>query len=275
MVERSQARLVQELVGARHALARAERGGSPFEGLPLGDLAVPRKAADAYAVQDAVARDLGWFASGRPSAWKVGAATRDATPEATPLPPAGVVRSPATLAARGFTSIGIEGELAFRLRAPLDVDALADAISRAAHGSIGDAVDGAIGELVVAIEVVAPRFRDLAAMAPLLRLADQGVHGALVVGTGITWQGPIDWAQQVAVVRRDGIVESETCGGHPLGDLRFLVAWLVRHATSRRHPLAAGDIVTAGTWTGLLPARAGETVAVDFPGIGSASVALT
>ena len=263
-------RLVDALVGARRAvgrMARLERVGrververevARFDGLSPVEFAAPRDAASAYAVQDAVARELGWFASARPSAWKVGAAARDATPEAAPLPPAGVVSSPARLAARDFVSIGIEGELGFRLRQAPDVDGV---------------IDDAIGELVVTIEIVAPRFRDLGAMAPLLRLADQGVHGALVVGSGIRWRGPIDWARQVTIVRRDGAVVRETRGGHPLGDLRFLVAWLARHAASRGYPLTAGDIVTAGTWTGLLPAQAGELIDVEFPGIGNVSVA--
>jgi 2-keto-4-pentenoate hydratase len=250
-------RLAEALVEVRRAQNRQAHGGPRFEGLDPALFVAPRDAAGAYAVQQAVAHELGWFASGRASAWKVGAPARDATPEATPLPPAGVVESPATLAAGAFTSIGIEGEVAFRLRDP--------------SGS----TDDAIGEIVVTIEIVAPRFRDLAAMPALLRLADQGVHGALVVGSGIAWRGPIDWARQVAVVRRNGITVAETRGGHPLGDLRYLVAWLARHAASRGYPLAAGDLVTAGTWTGLVPARAGEVVSVAFPGIGEASVALT
>lgn len=278
--------LVDALVGARRALERVgrvdegvKREGARFGGLPPAEFAAPRDTAAAYAVQDAVAHELGWFASARPSAWKVGAAARDATPEAAPLPSAGVVQAPATLAAQGFTSIGIEGEIAFRLRQAPDVEAL----DRTANGgrdkpaadALGAVIDDAIGEVVVTIEIVAPRFRDLASMSPLLRLADQGVHGALVVGSGIAWRGPIDWARQVAIVRRDGAVIRETRGGHPLGDLRFLVAWLARHAASRGYPLAAGDLVTAGTWTGLLPAQAGEVIDVEFPGIGSASVAFT
>lgn len=251
--------LARALIAARRALDLAERSGSRFDGLPVSGHDAPRDAAAAYAVQDAVAREFQWFGDVRPAAWKVGAATRAATPEAAPLPGHGVVPSPGALDARRFTTIGVEGELAFRLRAAPDAVA---------------AVDDAIGELVVTLEIVAPRFRDLAAMPPLLRLADQGVHGALVVGTGIRWSGPIDWANQVAIVRRDGVVVAKTRGGHPLGDLRFLLAWLAYHAASRGFPLAAGDVVTAGTWTGLVAVQPGQSVAIEFPGIGSASLAL-
>jgi 2-keto-4-pentenoate hydratase len=38
--------------------------------------------------------------------------------------------------------------------------------------------------------------------------------------------------------------------------------------------LPAGTVVTTGTWCGLLPARAGDEVEVQFDGIGAASVRL-
>jgi 2-keto-4-pentenoate hydratase len=36
-------------------------------------------------------------------------------------------------------------------------------------------------------------------------------------------------------------------------------------------PLGAGDVISAGTWTGVLEAFAGETIDVEFDGIGRAS----
>ncbi|HMA32206.1 MAG TPA: fumarylacetoacetate hydrolase family protein, partial [Casimicrobiaceae bacterium] len=56
-----------------------------------------------------------------------------------------------------------------------------------------------------------------------------------------------------------------------LGDLRFLLAWLAGHAAGRGRALAAGDVVTAGTWTGLVAAAPGQTIDVEFPGIGAAT----
>jgi len=62
----------------------------------------------------------------------------------------------------------------------------------------------------------------------------------------------------------------ETRGGHPLGDLVFLLRWLAQHAEAEGTPLAAGDLVTAGTWTGVYEAAPGESIDVEFPGIGHA-----
>ena len=237
------------LVPLRDALvhARRERQSILLEGLP-----VPRSDADAYAVQTAVADACGLFASSRPRAWKVGAASRDAVPNAAPLPPKHVVRSPATFAAGTFHRILIEGEIAFRLRAPL--------------------VAAAIGEWLVTIEVVDPRYANLDDAGPTLRLADHGMHGALVIGGGGPLPDAVDWTSLVARVRRNGELVKETRGGHPLGNLLFLLPWLARHAVERGIPLGDGDVVTAGTWTGVVEAFPGETIDVEFPAIGRASV---
>jgi 2-keto-4-pentenoate hydratase len=239
----------------REALIGARRSHHPA---PVAGLPLPRDDADAYAVQRAVAAEFGWFAS-RPTAWKVGAASRAATPSAAPLPPAVVHASPATFGRGTFNRILIEGEIAFRLCAAIAADARENAVS------------AAIGDLVVTIEVVDPRYDDMDAASPPLRLADQLLHGALVVGTGVPWRGSLDWQSQAAIVRSDGAIVKETRGGHPLGDLQFLLAWLAQHAAQQGHALAAGDLITAGTWTGVLEAAAGQTIDVEFPAIGRAS----
>ncbi|HLW12297.1 MAG TPA: fumarylacetoacetate hydrolase family protein [Casimicrobiaceae bacterium] len=245
------------LVPLRDALVDARREGQSIslEGLP-----VPRSDADAYAVQTAVADACGFFASSRPRAWKVGAASRAAVPNAAPLPPRYIVRSPATFAAGTFNRILIEGEIAFRLRAPLG-DAAADPASVAA----------AIGEWLVTIEVVDPRYANLDDAGPTLRLADHGMHGALVVGGGGPLPDAVDWTSLVARVRRNGELVKETRGGHPLGNLLFLLPWLARHAAECGVTLGDGDVVTAGTWTGVVEAFPGETIDVEFPAIGRAS----
>jgi 2-keto-4-pentenoate hydratase len=242
----------------RDALVGARRSRVPVDATRLP---VPQADADAYAVQEAVADAFGWFVA-RPSGWKVGAPSRTATPSAAPLPTAVVHASPATFAAGTFNRILIEGEIAFRLGAPLTGDAL--------RGDVA-AVSAAIAELVVTIEVVDPRYRDMDAAGPALRLADQLLHGALVVGSGVPWRGSLDWPAQVAILRADGRVVRETRGGHPLGDLLFLLPWLAQHAAQRGVTLAAGDVVTAGTWTGVHEAAPGQTIDVEFPGIGCAS----
>ena len=249
---------IDYLTPLRDALVDARRRHTT---VAAAGLPVPRSDDDAYAVQRAVADATGLFTT-RPTAWKVGAASRTATPNAAPLPPRTLVSSPARFAADAFNRILIEGEVAFRLRSPLEGDALdGDRMALAAT----------IDELLVTIEVIDPRYRDLEEAGPLLRLADHGLHGALVVGTGIPWHGSLDWAAQAAILRCNGTVIRETRGGHPLGDLNFLMPWLARHTAARGYALAAGDVITLGTWTGVYESSRGETIDVEFPGIGRAS----
>lgn len=246
------------LIPLRDALIAARRSRQPIVATGLPE---PRDDADAYAVQRAVADEFGWFA-GKPTAWKVGSASRTATPNAAPLPARGVHASPATFARGSFNRMLIEGEIAFRLRAPIAGDVDADDTA---------AVSAAIGEIVVPIEVVDSRYANHEATSPALRLADQGVHGALVVGSGVPWRGSLPWDTLVAIVRRNGEIARETRGGHPLGNLLFMLPWLAQHAAQRGLPLAAGDVITAGTWTGVYEAGPGQTIDVEFPDVGRAS----
>ena len=71
--------------------------------------------------------------------------------------------------------------------------------------------------------------------------------------------------EQPEVVRR---------GTHMLGDPAWLLPQWLRHACARFGPLPLGTVVTTGTWVGILPAQAGDTVHVVFDGIGVASVML-
>lgn len=247
--------LPDDLVPLRDALVDAHHGRITVD---AAELPVPASDEEAYAVQQSVAESMRWFAASRPFAWKVGASSRDAVPSGAPLPPARVVASPARFGAGAFNRILIEGEIAFRLRAPIEAD-----------DETG--VRAAIGEWLVTIEVVDPRYADLERATPTQKLADQGVHGALVVGSGRPLPPAIDWRALEARVRRDGDLVRETHGGHPLGDVRVLLPWLARHAASRGMALRAGDVVTAGTWTGVFEAFSGETIDVEFEGIGRAS----
>lgn len=244
-----------DLEPLRDALVDAHHGRITVD---ASELPVPASDADAYAVQTSVAQALRWFAATPPFAWKVGASSRDAVPNAAPLPPSRVIASPAEFAAGAFNRILIEGEIAFRLKAPIE-----------AHDEAG--VRAAIGEWLVTIEIVDPRYADIDRATPTQKLADQGVHGALVVGSGRPFPDTVDWRGLVARVLRNGDLVRETRGGHPLGNLLFLLPWLAEHAASREMPLRAGDVITAGTWTGVFEAFPGETIDVEFEGVGRAS----
>lgn len=81
-------------------------------------------------------------------------------------------------------------------------------------------------------------------------------------------------ARKCAVCRFGSCPPIERRGSHAMGHPAYvLLAWL-RHATRNGGCIAAGTVVTTGTWVGILDVAAGDLVSAEFPGIGTASVQL-
>ncbi len=51
------------------------------------------------------------------------------------------------------------------------------------------------------------------------------------------------------------------------------LAWLANLAISLDEPLAAGEIITLGTCTGLTPVQSGDSVSVDYGNLGAVEIA--
>ena len=218
----------------------------------------PATAADAYAVQDAVARRLGAVAG-----WKTAAPNPETTPIAPPLFAASVVASPATLTATQFHMIGIEAEIAFRIGRDLP--------PRATEYTTAEVV-AAVEALHPVVEVVDSRLADWQDVDPLWRLADNQTNGALVYGPGLAdWQA-IDLMRQPVRLSIDGAVVVGARGGNPGGDPVRLLTWLVNHCTAHRGGLPAGQLVTTGSYTGMLFAPPGATVLAAFAAIGEVAI---
>ena len=64
-------------------------------------------------------------------------------------------------------------------------------------------------------------------------------------------------------------------GSHPSGNPFALAEWAAAHCVARGMPLAAGDIVTTGTWTGLTPVAPGDDVVARFAGIGESTLRMS
>ena len=241
-------------------LLLARRLGAPVPAPALTD------AAAAYAVQAGVARALGWFGDAVPQHWKSGGLSREAVATHAPLPPAGVWASPADARAWPFTLRGIEAEVAMRLREPVDAE-------RAAALDVQGA-RALVDAMCVSIEIVDSRWVEGLQAPALAKLADLQSHGALVLGAWAPFDAARDWAAQVCRVRIGAQAVREFRGTHSMADPAFMLpAWL-RHATRDGAVVAAGTVVTTGTWCGVLMVLAGDEVEVVFGGIGEACVRL-
>jgi 2-keto-4-pentenoate hydratase len=248
--------------GKAQALARlllAARQSGTGIAKPAPEL-VPATADEAYAVQDIVAARLGRIAG-----WKVGAPAPDAAPNCAPLFADLMAASPARWPAARFPLGGVEGELAFRFGSDLPPRARP-------YGE--DEVWQAVASLHPAIELVQSRFADFRAAEKLALLADFGSNGGFCYGAALADWRRVDFLRQSARLTVDGKEVASAVGGNAAGHPRRLLAWLANHRARRGRGIAAGDIVTTGTHTGLVFIAAGGTATAQFAGIGEASLTL-
>lgn len=250
------------LEACSQALVQAYRSGGRVDAAAMAP--VLRSEADAYAVLAQVAQAQGWVpADAAPAHWKSGGASRAATLTHCALAPESVWPSPANAQGWPMHMRVIEAEVALRLAR--DVDAAQAAQIEAEQA--GEWVEA----MTVSIELVDSRWQQGLEAPALCKLADRQCNSALVLGAWVPFERR-DWAQQVCRVRLDQEPAQEWRGTHSLQDPTWLLpAWL-RHATREGRRVAAGTVVTTGSWVGMLPVAAGQRVEAEFPGIGRASV---
>jgi 2-keto-4-pentenoate hydratase len=83
-----------------------------------------------------------------------------------------------------------------------------------------------------------------------------------------------DWSQQLCRLTIGTQAPVERRGSHSCGDPAYVLLEWLRHATARHGTLAAGTVVTTGTWAGAPAAERGDLVEVAFDGIGRNRVQL-
>jgi 2-keto-4-pentenoate hydratase len=159
----------------------------------------------------------------------------------------------------------IEAEVALRLGQDVDPQQAA-ALTHEEAPTLVEA-------MAVSIEIVDSRWAQGVEAPGLLKLADLQSHGALVLGEFVPF-APRDWGRQRCRVWIGQDAHIERIGTHSLNDPAWLLPIWLRHATRQGQSVPRGTVVTTGTWCGMLPARAGDLVRVEFEGIGIASVQL-
>lgn len=215
----------------------------------------PSSSEEAYAIQQAVWRAMA--GSARPTAWKVGAPSRDSEPTAAPIFPRQIVTSPASLAAESFIGLGIEAEMAVRFGRDLP--------TRSARYTREETLE-AIDSVHMAIELVDTRLAAPKAAGPLWCLADNLLNGGLIIGEELAHWREVDFSALTVRVSANGQRLAETLGRPPLDDLFFCLPWWVEHVGGAK----TGDIVATGAWNGMHPVGLPAAVRVEFAGVGSA-----
>ncbi len=225
-----------------------------------GDLTV----AHAYAIQDALRAELERRGE-RPIGWKLGATSPAGQAVMGVTEPACGFLFPrryasgAEVPVSDFVSLGVEAEVAFRMRATLAGPGVTAA-------SAAPAVEGAAPALELPDFMFSgtPRVADFVANSVLAR--------AIVLGSPLVPLAGLDLAREEVVYEQNGEPVGTYTGAEVMGNPLNALAWLANHLATRGLALAPGDVVMSGAISKILRPKAGDAVRARFSRLGSVSI---
>jgi 2-keto-4-pentenoate hydratase len=221
----------------------------------------PTSETEAYLIQDLVARALGPVV-----AWKVGSATVDSEPFRAPIHRDTLFVGQTGIPARMFHVIGVEAELVYAFKRDLP--------SEGTPYSLQTVLD-AIGAIMPGIEIVDTRFKIFGGCDPLAHRADQGNHGALILGAPVlSWRSLVPSTLSVRLEADDKIL-CETVGGNSAVDPIRLLVWLVNEGSHSLGGVRAGHVVTTGSCTGTIFVDPGTSARATFQGLGKLEIKMS
>ena len=239
-------------IGAK-LLFEARKNRKHIDVLPAA--ALPHSEEDAALVQDAVAR-----LTGPVRAWKVGAANPHSRPFRAPIHADTLFVNPGRLSASMFSYIGVEAEIVYKFSKDLASD----------NGSLRlEDVLAAVESVHPAIEIVDTRFSSLDSQPPLAHRADQGSHGALIIGDPIADWRSMHPRQQRVVLELNGEIVSDKIDGNTAGNPENLLLWLATNGAASLGGIKAGQYVTTGSCSGTIMAKAPVRIRASLSGRGS------
>ncbi len=164
-------------------------------------------------------------------------------------------QQPATISAARFFVPGVEAEFGFRLGA--DLPARSTLYSR-------EEVAAAVDAVVPLIEICDTRLSDWRTRRIEEITADNAFNGGVVVGTAFEGWRSLDLATHAVTLSIDGEHKGEGTGALVLGHPLIALTWLANDLSRRGSGLRAGELVAAGTCTGLHFVCPGNSVVADF-----------
>jgi 2-keto-4-pentenoate hydratase len=240
-------------IDAARLLVAGRRAHATVPGLP--DV---RTFDDAYAVQAAFRERWGESVVGH----KVGCSSEQSQRLVnSPGPIAGSLfhdalwHQPATISAARFFIVGVEAEFGFRLGGNLP--ARSTPYTR-------EEVSAAVDAVVPLIEICDTRLSEWRTRRIEEITADNAFNGGVVVGTAFEGWRSLDLATHGVILSIDGERRGEGTGALVLGHPLLALTWLANDLSHRGSGLRAGELVAAGTCTGLHFASANSSVVADF-----------
>lgn len=228
---------------------------------PLADLpasCAPADEAEATAIGDAIIA-----ASDVPiGGWKIGATAAGAQkalglngPFVGAIRQANVVDSPARFVFADLNRPIIESEYAYRLAK--DLPAAGAPYDRAA-------VEAAIGSIIIGIELPLSRLSADHGLGALGSVADHGATGYYIIGREITDWRSVDAVNTEVALTFDGAEAGRGTGAPMMGDPVNALVWFANEMAGKGVDLKAGQFVSTGSCTGVIPAPGPMTAIADF-----------
>jgi 2-keto-4-pentenoate hydratase len=230
--------------------------------------ATPETMADAYAIQEAMNKRLGFKTVGWKFAHSNPAAIRKSK-LGGPVPgrvfPEMLQESPARYPAGSFHFPRFEPEIAFKLKA--DLPPRATPYSR-------DEVLAAVGSAHIAIEIADARLTDPLKISVPVGAADNMGHGGLIVGKAIDNWRTVPFTTIGIRLRSGGKVIAEPVTGESRCDPIEVLVWSANEMSRRGEGLKAGMVLSTGSHTVPTHHPAPCTVIGEFDGLGQIDVTL-
>jgi 2-keto-4-pentenoate hydratase len=237
---------------ARHLMA-ARRARQPGPRLP--ESCRPSALEDAIAVQRRVQTLLDVATGG----WKCSLPAAERAIACAPIFAPSIRRaSPCPVVAHGPT-VRIEPEVAFVLGRDLPA-------RRTAYDE--SEMRAAIAETRLVLEILDSRYADPASVSFAEVLADQINNQGLFVGPTVEQALDARLEAFPILIEASGRTLHERDGRHPDGHPLRPLVWLANYLATNERGLAAGEIVTTGSYAGALEAPLAEPLTVRFGELG-------
>jgi 2-keto-4-pentenoate hydratase len=259
---------MDRILAAAKAIALARRNRAPLAALevPPGDEAM------GYQVQRAL-HDLLLPHVGPLVGYKIGCTSqvmqdymRIDHPCAGGVFQKGVHESRAKLAASDYVRVGVECEIAVRLKRDL-------AASEAPFTA--EWVEEAVEAYHPAIEIVDDRYVKWETMGAPTLIADDFFAAGCVLGPAVARSTVPDLRTVVGRAILNGEEASKGTGADVLGHPHNALAWLANHLAAEGRGLHAGQIVLTGSLVKTLWLKAGDKVRMQLAGLGTVEAEFT
>ena len=253
-----------EIRAAASTIAVARRSLTPLR--PLDGDAAPRTEAEGYLVQDVLHGLLSPDVGVRVG-YKIGC-TSAVMQHYLGIPHPcsggvfahGVYASGVSLRANDFVRVGVECEIAVRLRCDLPTSSAP---------FTADSVAGAIEAYMPAIEIVDDRYAEWQTLGAPTLVADDFFAAGCVLGNPVPRAAAPDLLAVIGRAIINGVECGQGTGADVLGHPHLALAWLADHLGSRGKSLRAGEIVLTGSLVKTIWLNAGDRVAMELHGLGT------